>query len=987
VTDRGMYERGPSGHASTERSLNERGLYERAEAADRAEHALSRLCTGFRAGGTDLGELLLYSGAAGLGKTSMINELRKSATGYRDACLIMSARGGEQQLKSAFHVVRQLFQTVLAKLGDARWQRDFLENWYDRVAPALGLVAPSAGTQSEPQGVRDALDWVATQLAVNHGPLVLIVDDLHWADRESLDWLTNFIGRLPGLPVLMALAFRPEELPAEVRPLLTADQGALGSRLQLRTLGPASVERMVRQELGADADDLFCRECWSITAGNPFDMVSLIGKMQDRHLEPVDENVSVLRELVAASRGPAITRRLEKLGSDTHRFAYAAAILDSEIDPGVCARIAGLTPAAAHTAMDKLREERLLREEHTAAGRTVLEFVHPTIATAVYQTILSPSIRTAMHGKAAQEVIDAGLGMAAASRHLLEIYPEDDLEVVRQLRQAADEHLGMGAPEAAKRCLERALEEPPAEEDRADVLFELGRSALLTDLSVTINHLRSALSAVPGLSPERREEATLRLGQALGHSNQMDEAAAVTAEEIERTAAGPSRLRLQAAFYMWRSFLRADPDGPGRSAQLAELSGSLTGTDAAARAVRVLRAWDLTMCGAESTEALALAEHAFDGGRLADGIGWTNTTWGFEIPMVLGLTYIYNDRLDLASQLSNDAVSTLELSGWSGGHLAFANFLRGMVLFRWGRLDEAERFLRDTLRRSDRLGRGTPLQWDIVGVLMDTLLARGSVRDAADLAAEYSFGPPYPPVMVLPDAPTLHGRLLLAQGRAKEAAEQLAEAGRQAEARGWGNTVWAPWAGHLALAVAEDDPLRARELAAQMLAGARRTGTNSAVGTALRMSAAVAEPLDAPDLLRRAVDRLGKSPAAYEYALALVDQGAALRRVGRPREAIAPLEQGVELAAQCAADGLVLRGRSELVASGASPHRLQAVAARVLNEEERRAAELAARRLPIQRIAELMDVSETVASRLLASAHRKIGTGPEGLSEALGLGE
>ena len=968
------------------RSLNERGLYERTEAVELAEQALAKLAVGFRAGDTDLGDLLLYSGAAGLGKTSMLTELRKSAGAYRDSCIILSARGGEQQRNSPFHVVRQLLQPILAKLGEAR-QRDFLENWYDLVAPVLGLVAPSSGVQSEPQSVRDALDWVVTQIAVNQGPLVLMVDDLHWADLESLGWLTNFVSRLPGLPVLMALAFRPEELPAEGGPLLVDDGRRVGSLLRLRTLGPASVEELVRKELGAEADDLFCRECWSITAGNPFDVVSLITEMKKRHLEPVDENAPVLRELVAASRGPAIARRLEKFGSDIYRFAYAAAVLDNEIDPGVCGRIAGLTPAAARTAIDRLRDEGLIREEHNANGRVLLEFVHPTIATAVYQTILSPSIRTAMHGKAAQEVIDAGRSMAAASRHLLEIHPEDDLEVVRQLRQAADEHLAMGAPQAARRCLERALEEPPAEEDRADVLFELGRSALLTDPPVTINHLRTALASVPGLGAQRREEATLRLGQALGHSNQMVEAAAVTAEEIERTSPGPSRLRLQAAYYMWRSFLREEPGGPEHSERLTQLSDGLTGTDAAARAVRVLRAWDLTMRGEDAGEALALAEHAFDNGRLVEGIGWTNTTWGFEIPILLGLTYVYNDRLDLASQLANDGADTFELAGWSGGHLSFVNFLRGLVLQRWGRLDEAEDFLRSTLRKSDHLGRHTPLQWDIVGVLCETLLARGRVKQALDLAAEYEFCPAYPPVMVLPDAPTLYGRLLLEQGRRKEAAQHLAEAGAQLDARGWHNTVWAPWEGYLALAVAEEEPERARALADRMLAKARRTGTNSTVGSALRMCAAVADPQDAPELLRQAVDRLGKSPAAYEYALALVDQGAALRRAGRPREAIAPLEQGVELAAQCGADGLVTRGRSELMASGASPHRLQAVAARVLNEEERRAAEFAARHLPIQQIAHELGVSEAVAARLLASAHRKVGTGPEGLSKALGLEE
>jgi len=982
-----------------------RALYERGELTEQAEAALSRLAVGFREAETNLGDLLLYSGSAGFGKTAVLAELRRSATAR--GCLILNSRGGEQQRKAPFHVVRQLLQPLLAKIGEAG-QRELLESWYDVAAPALGLIPAADLRESilvEPQrqGVNQALDWLMTQLAVRRGPLVVIVDDLHWIDAESLDWLTGFVGRLPGLPVLLALAFRPEDLPDPARPLLEygavptehRPEGRIGVQMQLRTLGPASAEDLIHRELGADADDMFCREAWSVTGGSPFDLVALIAKMKDRGLSPTDENIPELRGLVAASRGHGIGRRLSLFGTDTTRFAYAAAVLDTEINPDIAGRMAALSPSAQRTAVDRLRAERILRDSMDDRGRPVLEFVHPTIGTAVYRNMLLSAMRTSLHGKAAAELMADGVSAAVVSRHHLETYPEDDQTVVALMRKAAVEHMAMGAPEAAHRCLDRALSEPPLEEDRPDVLFELGRAALLTDPRATINHLTQALEASPGLSPQRREEATLRLGQALAHSNQMADAAQVTADEITRTPPGAGRVRLQAAYYMWRAFLRDQEDGAECSDRLAELSDELSAEFAdlegpeqsGPRAIKVLRAWDMAMRGAELSQTLALAEHAFEDGKLVDGIGWTNTTWGFEIPILLGLCYAYNDRLDLASRLANEGARTIELAGWTGGHQVFTSFLGGMVLNRWGRLAEAETLLRNTLRRSDRLARNTPLQWDIVGVLIDTLLARGQLDQAVELAAEYHFEAPYPDIMVLPDAPTLHGRLLLAQGRRKEAAEELAEAGAQLDARGWRNTVWAPWAGHLAVAIAPDRPEQARALAARGLAEAERHGTNSAVGTALRLSAAVAEPDQVLGLLQRAVDRLGQSPAAYEYALALVDQGAALRRGGRPREAIAPLEQGVELARQCGADGLAARGRAELLASGASPTRPHSVVVRVLNGEERQAARLASQGRTVQQIADEMGIGTAAANALLASAHRKIGTGPEGLSAALDQGE
>ena len=965
--------------------MADRELYEREELTAHAGRALRSLTQGLATGATDLGSVLLYSGEAGLGKTSLLTEFRRSAVAA--GCTVLSARGGEQQRYLPFHVVRQLMQPALARLTPA--QRHELEEasatWYPIAAPAMGAVAPTEGTLSDPQGVRDALDWVVTQLAFQKRPLAIVVDDLHWADPESLTWLASFAARVPVLPMLLVLAFRPEELPTEGAPLLGDPAVVPGGPQQLRPLTPNAVSALVRREFGDEADAMFARECWHITIGNPYDLATLFTRLRDRRLRPVEETIPLMRELVAAGRGPAIVRRLAKLGTDTHWYAYAAAILDSRIDPEVAGRVAGISPSAARNAVERLIEDRILREEQDERGRTVLEFVHPTIATAIYQSVLLPSIRTAMHGQAAAEVIASGRSMAEASRHLLEIQPDDDLRIVQQLRQAAREHLAVGAPEAARRCLERALAEPPAEEDKAEVLFELGCSTLLTAPPVTINHLRSALTTVPGLSPEHREQAVLRLGQALGHSNQMEEAARVTVEEIARMEPGLSRTRLEAASFMWRTFLRDEPDAPERAQQLAALSEGLRGNDSGARALRVLRAFDLTQRGEPTAEALELASHAFDRtGRLAEGLGWTNTVWGFEIPVLLGLTYVYNDRLDLAADLFNDAAHVYTVAGWSGGHLGFADFMRGLVAFRWGRLADAEQLLRDALTKSDRLGRDTPLQWDTVGVLCDTLLARGRRAEAFALAEEYSFEPPFPSIIVLPDAPTTYGRLLLAAGRRDEGEAMLTKAGEQLDARGWHNTVWSPWAGPLAESLADRDPVRARALTDEALERAERIGTNSAVGTALRWCAAVAEPHEAVRLLGQAVERLGQSPAAYEHALALVDQGAALRRVGRPGEAAEALEQGIELADQCGAETLADRGRTELQATGGVRQR-RVVAARVLNKQEHEAAVMATRGVPPQLIARAMNISETAVNRLLTAAYRKTGTGPDGLATALGL--
>ncbi|MEY9874011.1 tetratricopeptide (TPR) repeat protein [Streptacidiphilus sp. MAP12-33] len=789
-------------------------LYEREELIGLGARALDRLRADAAVGDNSPGGLLLYRGAAGFGKTSLLNRLRNAASAERDAQILLSARATEQLQGAPFHVARSLLQPKLAQMQEDD-RRAMFGGWYDIAAPALGLTPAQSGNPADPAGVQEALSWVMTQLAVRQGPLLVVVDDLHWADPESVQWLAGYIGQIQHLQMLVALAYRGDELDPALEDVLLRQVGDLGTRghtVDLQKLSPNAVEAMVRGRLGEDADDVFCRTCWSITNGNPFFVTSLIDRLVEQKVDPVEENQDQLRALAALSGARDIGRRLERLGTDVQRTAFAAAVLDSSFDVELISRVAGLPFNQAQTAVDKLVGDQIL-------GRTGHEFAfaHPTVASAVYQSITFPAMRTSIHSKAADEVIASGKGgMAAASRHLIELYPDDNPVVVQQLRQAAHEHLAMGAPDAAKRCLERALREPPAEEDVADVRYELGCAVMLRDPELTVRQLRLALDEIPGLEPERRLQAVLRLGQALTHSNRVTEAVELTRDEVARMPEGPARTRLQAASFMWRLLRRNDPDGRETSRQLAELVQQQRGRrDPEARSVQVLLAWDLTLRGESSTDALALADVNTEAGRPVDGLGWTNTVLGFEIPVMLGFTYIYNDRLDRARSLFMDAAYEFEMMGWSGGHLGFANFFQALVMFRQGKLVDAEKALRPTLlRKAERLGPGNPLLWDVVATLCDVLLAKGEIDEAVKLAEDHGIRPgQYPTAAVMPDAPTLVARLLLAQGRTEEAVAELERHGHELDERGWEHPVWAPWLSTLALALAGTDPERARKLA------------------------------------------------------------------------------------------------------------------------------------------------------------------------------
>ncbi|MFF9642242.1 hypothetical protein [Kitasatospora aureofaciens] len=134
------------------------------------EAAVDRLCREFAAGGTEIGELLAFSGRPGIGKTSLLHEVRRIAS-LREGATVLFARGGEQQFKEPYHVLRQLLQPVLTKL-EADEFRQVMGTWEEVVGPAMGLNSPrpapaawtpracaTASTTSSPSSRRAARRW------------------------------------------------------------------------------------------------------------------------------------------------------------------------------------------------------------------------------------------------------------------------------------------------------------------------------------------------------------------------------------------------------------------------------------------------------------------------------------------------------------------------------------------------------------------------------------------------------------------------------------------------------------------------------------------------------------------------------------------------------------------------------------------------------------------------------------------------------------
>ena len=141
------------------------------------------------------GSLLVFGGEAGIGKTALLAQARRIA--QERGCTVWWARGGETVTSVPFNVVRQLLQPALLSLAPEE-ARECLGDWYEVAGPALGIAEPGE-RQADPQGVYDGLVAVLSRLAGREWPLVLVVDDAHWADQETLHWLAACCERLDEL--------------------------------------------------------------------------------------------------------------------------------------------------------------------------------------------------------------------------------------------------------------------------------------------------------------------------------------------------------------------------------------------------------------------------------------------------------------------------------------------------------------------------------------------------------------------------------------------------------------------------------------------------------------------------------------------------------------------------------------------------------------------------------------------------------------------
>ncbi len=888
------------------------------------------------------GSALLVEGVAGIGKTGLLAHACEQAA--RAGMTVLTARAAEFEDGYAWGVVRQLFEAEI-RVGRGQRRAD------DAVAlAALALTRDAQQGDEDPFAVLHGLYWLTADIA-QQAPLLLAVDDLHWADQPSQRFVAHLAHRLEGLAVLLVLTVRePRSGTAQQKSLIAGLAAEAGvTALRPAALGAAACAELVRGTLGADPSPAFQGACRELTGGNPLLLRGLLASLAAEGVGGTDAEVSHLRRLTPGSVSRSVLLRLGRMSPAALAAARAVAVLGTAATAGRTARLAGLDGDAAAEAIGALMAERFIE------GERALRFVHPLVRSAVYQD-LAPPVRQRWHKRAARLLNEQDAALAEVTVHLLAAAAAGDAWVVDSLRQAAGDARSRGAPDVAIQCLERALAEPPAAGARGDVLFELGRAQTFHAPAAAAGHLAEALARSTGWPG--RGEIALTLSQALGLCGRFAEAAELLQETIK--AAGDDRspvaVSLQAALL---NVARWDLDTrPIVWPILERLQARADGGEELDPQLHANLAIELGAAGLDRKRAI---HHAREAVRATPRLMSLTSTALPEAVTVL----LFAGLSDEARQGADTWLRLAQQRGWPMAS-ALAATVASLTALYDGEVGQALAYGQQAMTG------GSWISVMATAFMIPALIDRGGIDEARALLAAGNLTGPLGPTWPYNVVRHARGCLYAAAGDHASAARELLEAGELAELWGVRNTALMPWRSDAALSLmALGEYREASRLCAEEIGLARQWGASRGIGIALRV-AGVAEG-GSIEVLTEAVSVLRRSPARLELARALIDLGAAHRRAGSRGRAREFLREGLDLAHALGGLALADRARRELVVAGGRPRRDATRGRDALTPSELRVAQLAAAGQTNRQIAQALFVTQRTVENHLTSTYAKLG--------------
>ena len=460
------------------------------------------------------GSLMLLGGEPGVGKTRLAEQILDA--GLRHRCLPLTGRcyemGGAEPFIPFVEVLEQTAERLPAAelrdaLGDAapevaRLLPDLRSRFPD-IPPPLEM-SPEQQRRFLFKSVTDFFERAAHARA-----LVVLLDDLQWADESTLLLLQHLAPHLEQMPMLMLGTYRDVELDLQ-RPfaqvLETLTRQRLAKRITVRRLPETSVREMLVALGGPSPPQALVESIFAGTEGNPFFVEEVFHHLAEEGVlfgdqEPGEWRADLDVDDLQVPEGVrlVLARRLRRVGEETQHVLTAAAVVGRSFSLSLLEALGDVTGDDLLTALEEAEAAHLI----VGVGRreTRWEFSHALIRQTLVGTLSLPR-RQQLHQRIA-EAIEATTGDALETRtaelahHLYQAGTAVDAsKTVSVLQRAAEQVHGQGAFDEALKLLDNALPLVPETEQAVRAALLLARGGALQSLEQSERALTDLEQAV-----------------------------------------------------------------------------------------------------------------------------------------------------------------------------------------------------------------------------------------------------------------------------------------------------------------------------------------------------------------------------------------------------------------------------------------------------------------------------------------------------------
>jgi DNA-binding CsgD family transcriptional regulator/tetratricopeptide (TPR) repeat protein len=486
------------------------------------------------------GAVVLVEGELGIGKSRLVSEYLATEAG-RAARPVVACCPPYQQPQTLGPVADALRPAAgdvpsLGLSGLAGALRPLFPEWAN--------VLPDPPEPAEDAtGARSRLFRALAELLCRVGSGLLVVEDAHWADVATLEFLLFLASRPPERGPRLLVTVRPEDVPAgSLLPRLARlATGSRGLRLTLGPLSRTGTAALVGSMLGEQVTEGFTAFLHEQAGGVPLAVEESVRLLASRADLTRRDGRWVRRRLARIMVPPTIRdsvqERSARLTQDAQEVLSAAAVLAEPASDDLIAVVAGLGVGRARFGLSEALGCALLAEDE----RGLVSFRHALGCRAVYEAIPGPA-RRLLHQRAGEGLVQRGAPVATLARHFREA--GDTQRWLQHAEQAADRALAVGDQATSATLLAGLVtgtELMPGEAVRLMdkiVLLALPDESLLAALAAA---LRGALGT-SGLAPEAEAGLRFQLGRLLSTMKQAD----ASRIELERAVTGLPAGSLQA---------------------------------------------------------------------------------------------------------------------------------------------------------------------------------------------------------------------------------------------------------------------------------------------------------------------------------------------------------------------------------------------------------------------------------------------------------